>query len=289
MNLKNLLLIVISLTQISACTDKEDTPEAGSPFADVPVTTKLATQFPEVSGMTPSFTHPGNLWLMQDGGNPTEVSLVNSSGKLVKNVYLKGIINRDWEDMIIMRDPAQNGADLYIADIGNNNAVAQQAAIYRFREPAAGTDTVKTFTTIQFTYPDGPRDAEAFVVDPKTMDIFIFSKKDTKSRIYRIAYPYASNGAAEMMGELPYNTVVGATASQDGSEILVKTYMNVFYYKRNTGETFTQALLKTPVTLGYQLELQGESICFGSDNKGFYTLPEMPLQGDQLLSFYKRK
>ncbi|RYY58564.1 MAG: hypothetical protein EOO05_16005 [Chitinophagaceae bacterium] len=289
MNVKTIVVVLFAVTHLSACTKNETTTGPSSPFADVPVTVKVVTQFPEVSAITPSFTQPGNLWFMQDGGNPTELNLVSTSGTLVKKVFLKGITNRDWEEMILMRDPSKNGADLYIADIGNNNAVAQQAVIYRFAEPSATTDTVKSFTKIQFTYPDGPRDAEAFVVDPATMDIFVFSKKDTKSKIYRIRFPYADNGAAEMVGELPYNTVVGATATQDGSEILVKTYMAIYYYKRKTGETFTQALLKTPVMLGYQLELQGESLCFAADNKGFFTVPEMPLQGDQLLSFYKRK
>ncbi|MET0635241.1 MAG: hypothetical protein ABWZ25_04385 [Chitinophagaceae bacterium] len=288
MNLRPLMCTLYAVMHLGACSNKNEVLPADPPFAKIPTTQKLSTQFPEVSGIAPSFTQNGHLWMMQDGGNPTRISLVDRSASLVRHVFLKGITNRDWEDMIIMRNPGQNVTEIYIADIGNNNAVPQQPAIYRFREPASSTDTVQDITSILFTYPDGQHDAEAFLVDPVTMDIFILTKKESRSRIYRIRFPYAANGPAEFAGELPYNTVVSATSNQQGTEILVKTYAGIYYYKRAAGETLLQALLKTPESLAYQMELQGESICFGAENQGFYTIPEMPLQGDQLLSFYKR-
>lgn len=283
------LLLAFACIHTSACSDKEVAPEAKKPFVDVPATAKLDTQFPEVSGITPSYTQPGAIWFMQDGGNPTRISLVSADGRFRKNVLLRSITNRDWEEMAIVKGTGGTPAQMYVADIGNNNAAAIQPIIYNFDEPSATTDTVQVFRTIRFTYPDGHRDAEAFLVDPITKDIFIITKREDKSRVYRIAFPYADNAPAEKLGELGYNTAVAADISQDGSEILVKTYSNIWYYKRNTGETVAQALTRTPVQLGYQPELQGESICFGADNQGFYTVPEMPVAGDQLLSYYRRR
>lgn len=289
MNIRFFLWVAFAAIHLSACSDKGEVPAAGLPFADTPTTQKVNPQFPEVSGIAPSFTSAKSLWFMQDGGNKVQVSLVDETGHLSRNVFLKGITNRDWEDMIIMRDPSKDFAEIYLADIGNNNLAAQQPIIYRFREPQQGVDTVTDISFIRFMYPDGQHDAEAFLVDPSTMDLFIITKRDARSRIYRIAYPYPANAEAAFVGELDYNTVVSATANQAGAEILVKTYQAIYYYKREPGETFVQALLRKPVSLGYRPELQGESICFAADNKGFYTVPEMPLAGDQLLSFYKRK
>ncbi|RYY52895.1 MAG: PE-PGRS family protein [Chitinophagaceae bacterium] len=289
MNAKPFLLLAFALVHISACSDKDDTPDARTPFVDVPVTVKLGTQYPEVSGMAASYSQPGNLWLMEDGGNPTRIALVGTDGSFRKNVILRSITNRDWEEMSIVKGQGSGPAQLYVADIGNNNAAAIQPIIYNFDEPAAGTDTVQTFRTIRFNYPDGNRDAEAFLVDPLTRDIFIITKREEKSGIYRIAFPYADNAPAEKVGELGYNSAVAADISQDGTEILVKTYSNIWYYKRKTGEPVALALSRVPVQLGYQLELQGESLCLGADNQGFYTVPEMPVAGDQSLGYYHRR
>ena len=72
---------------------------------------------------------------------------------------------------------------------------------------------------------------------------------------------------ATLVGEMPFTGVSAAAASPDGKELLVKTYTNVYYWKRNAGETIGAALLRTPLALGYMLEPQGEAICFKNNNK----------------------
>jgi hypothetical protein len=116
--------------------------------------------------------------VQEDGGNPPQLILLNHSGTVQKTVYIKGAVNRDWEDMGLA------GTDIYIADIGDNNSVYQEYTFYKFPEPFSSVDTISNFETIRFRYPDRPHDAEAFLVDPSTNDIYIITKRDSSSRIY---------------------------------------------------------------------------------------------------------
>ena len=151
-------------------------------------------------------------------------------------------------------------------------------AIYRFIEPITGTDTVSNWDKISFQYPDGSHDAEAILLDNSTKDIYIITKRDAKSKIYKLSYPQSTTfiNTADSVGELSFTGAVGAAISPDGTELLVKTYTNVFYWKRKAGESIATALQRTPVTLDYIAEPQGEAICFKRDNSAFFTLSEKP-------------
>jgi hypothetical protein len=201
-----------------------------------------------------------------------------------KKVYVKGAVNRDWEDM------TRSGTDLYIADIGDNNRVYSEYAIYKFREPDVDADTVFNFEEIRFRYADGAHDAEAFLVDPATKDIFLITKRDSLSAIYKIAFPYsaAKLNIAVKMGQLTYSGVVSATLSHDAKEIIVKTYSALYYYSRNN-QTLVAALQKAPIALRYLTEPQGEAVCLAADNSGFFTLSEKGLSSTVNLYFYKRR
>jgi hypothetical protein len=94
---------------------------------------------------------------------------------------------------------------------------------------------------------------------------------------------------ASLSGELPFNTVVSAAMSPDGKEVIIKTYTNLYYWKRQAWESVELALQRTPLVLPYNIEPQGEAICFNTGNTGFFTLSEKPFQVSGVsLHFYKR-
>ena len=62
-----------------------------------------------------------------------------------------------------------------------------------------------------------------------------------------------------------------------------------YYYRMKNGETIDQVLKQPYVLLPYQVEAQGEAICFANDNSGFYTLSEKSFLPAAKLNFYKRK
>ena len=181
---------------------------------------------------------------------------------------------------------------LYLADIGDNNLVSPQYFIYRFAEPAASAIVVSAVEKIIFQYPDGSHNAEAILVDNSTKDIYVITKQDTPSRIYKLAYPQSTTtvNTASRSGILSFTGATSAAISPDGKEILVKTYTAIWKWMKTSGQTIEQSLAGAPVAITYQFEPQGEAICFKNDNAGFFTLSEKPsIIAAVNLNYYKWK
>jgi hypothetical protein len=254
-------------------------------FDSIPVVKPLNPMISETSGIADSKANPGFLWAQEDSGNPPQLYLVRHDGTVVKTIYIKNAVNRDWEDIALA------GNDLYIGDIGDNQAQYNEYSFYRFPEPASAQDTVRNAEQIRFRYPDGSHDAEAFLVDPATRDIYIITKQAQPSGIYRLAFPYSATqvNTAVRDGSLSLSGIVSATLSSNGSAIIVKTYGSLYQYKRSSGETIFQALQKTPATLPYVAEPQGEAVSFAINNSGYFTLSEKLFAPSVELRFYKRR
>ncbi len=232
----------------------------------------------EASGLAASLKTPGLLYTHNDSGGKPIVYVLNQIGLMPAKIIIEGASNRDWEDIAVARDPKSGASHVYIGDIGDNSAKYSSCAIYRFAEPAI-TDTlirIPDFDKIEFTYEDGPRDSEALMVDPRTGDIIIISKREKNSAIYRLAYPQSTSGnnVAERVGTLPYNWVTAADICPSGKYILVKTYSAVNRYKRGSGESVCEALGSGCKSLKYILEEQGESVAWDCRGKGYFTLSE---------------
>jgi hypothetical protein len=244
----------------------------------------------EASGIADSKANPGYLWVEQDSGNPPAIELLRHDGAYLKSIHLANVVNRDWEDIVLAAGPKPDVNYLYIAETGDNLMVHPDYAIYRLIEPAAATDTVQQVDKIAFFYADGSHNAEAILVDPDTKDIFIITKNELRSKIFKLTYPYSTTimNKAEAVGELPYNFAVSAALSPTGKEIVIKTYDAIYYYPRATGETILKALSEQPVSLPYQPEPQGEAIAFANNDSGYYTLSEKALASSVKLYFYKR-
>jgi len=274
--------------------DKEDAKNTEPQgFEAMPVAKPLTPSvIDEASGIADSKANPGYLWVQQDSGNPNDIALLSQDGILLKKINIKSVINRDWEDMTTAMGPVAGAQYIYLADIGDNAMTASQYFIYRFTEPVSAIDTVLNCDKITFQYPDGSHDAEAILVENISKDIYVITKQDSPSRIYKIPYPQniGAINTATLVGTLSFTGVTGAALSGDGKEILVRTYNSVYYWNRTSSQSVEQALAGSPVTLDTQFEPQGEAICFKNDNSGFFTLSERPaIIAAVNLNFYKRK
>ena len=261
-------------------------PQPVSAFVADPIVKEVTPMILETSGIADSRNFPGHVWVQEDSGNPSQLILLKHDGSVQKKIMIDKAMNRDWEDMALM------DGQLYLADIGDNRQIFENYWFYIFPEPAAETDIVREYKTIMFRYPDGSHDAEAFMVDPATKDIFIITKRDNPSRLYKITYPYsdASMNTASFVGTLPYTGVVSAALAPDGKEFIVKTYSALFHYKRDAKQSLAEALQKNSYTsLAYQLEPQGEAVSFAISNNGFFTLSEKGFGAQVNLYFYQRK
>lgn len=246
----------------------------------------------EASGLIASKRNPGMLWAHNDSGHPAEVFLIDTLGKIQMVCKLDKIKARDWEDITMGSGPVKGKNYLYVGDIGDNNAKYPFKLIYRFEEPAFDEKEkrIKDFDTFIVKLSDGVRDTEAMMIDPLTKDWFIVSKREDSVRLYRITYPYeADTLVAKKMTTLPYKLIVAANISSDGKEVLMKDYSNVYYWKRKEGESIPDLLKQKPRILPYEIEMQGESISFSNDGKGYYTLSESSEKKQAELMFYMRK
>lgn len=287
-----LLLAFVLLISLSCAKDNEKNTGHGG-FESTPIANPVTPSIlDEASGIADSKANPGHLWVQQDSGNPNDIALLSHSGTPLKKIIIKSAVNRDWEDLATGPGPVNGTNYIFLADIGDNALAASEYNIYRFPEPTSAIDTVFSWEKITFQYPDGAHDAEAILVDNATKDIFIITKQDSPSRIYKIPFPQNANGTntAVAAGVLTFSGATGAAISNDGMEILVRTYTSTYYWKRSAGQTIEQAMTSNPTTLDTQFEPQGEAICFKNDNSGFFTLSERPsIIAAVNLNFYKRK
>ena len=221
-----------------------------------------AAQLPEVSGMAAISKEA--LWVINDSGTQPLLHTVNANGVLLRSFEHPMLANKDWEDL------ASCNGIAYIADIGDNAAQRKSVQIYRVR---GNNVEVKPFV-----YPDGPRDAETLLADPVTNSLVIVSKREKECRVYAVPTTnWKSSSTYDTLvftGTLPFFSAVGASVSRDGSEILIKTYTHVYYWKREGKEPLTTTLMRTPQQVTYMPEPQGESIAWAADGTGFYTTTE---------------
>jgi hypothetical protein len=247
----------------------------------------------ELSGMVRSSAKDGaTLWGEEDSGNKNVLYLMDTSGRKVCEASLQGAFNRDWEDLAGGPGPKTGKYYLYLGDIGDNLFIFPFITIYRFIEPAPvpGNVNITAFDAINLLYPDGPHNAEALMVDPRTKDIYIITK-DAQAGLYVARYPQNIHKATKLikLGVLPISTVTAADISPDGDHILIKNYKSVFYWHRQPDETISDCLQQAPNRLDYHAEPQGESIAWSSSGKGFYTITEKVGSKPPVLFHYKSK
>jgi hypothetical protein len=290
--LKTLLTsaFLILITNWTESCNKSSSPS--QPFEQTPVLYPVqAGVIDEASGIADSYRNPGSLWGIQDSDRPTELYLLGHNGQHGKKIFLKNVTNRDWEELAVSEGPDAGKKYIYIGETGDNNRVFNSYSFYRFEEPSSGVDTISQIDKINFQYPDGPHDAEAFFVEPVTKDIYIITKRDANSKVYRLPYPHstAGNNTAQLVYELPYTGVVAAAYSFASKELLIKTYTSIYYYRLDASQSIADVLKTSYTTLTYQMEPQGEAVCFSNNNTGFFTLSEKATAMVVNLQFYKRK
>lgn len=246
----------------------------------------------EASGLAYSIVNDGILWTHNDSGGENRIFAIDTNGVSIGEFYLKDIENRDWEDICVGPGPDENTSYIYIGDFGDNDGTHKNKYIYRVAEPFIGNrtdfvDTLIDISTIRFTYPDDDRDAETIFIDPLTKDLYIVGKRDSKIRLYKLSFPQSTTSKIEAELEVkfslpndpesdtPNNYLTSGDISNNGSEILIKSYNHIYYWNRKDGASISETVLNEPSLLTYDTEPQGEAICWKNDLiNGYYTLSE---------------
>jgi hypothetical protein len=237
----------------------------------------------EASGIVASRQNPGVLWVHNDSGDEARVYAIDAKGDFLGTCNIRGAKARDWEDIAVGPGPDPNQHYLYIGDIGDNQAKYPDVTVYRAPEPkveaarAFGTMTTEMADAIRLTYPDGPRDAETLLVDPLTRDIYIISKRELFSKVYRAGFPQSTTEPTRMeaVAVMPWGFAVAGDVSPDGSRVIVRGMFNASIWMRPAGEPLWRAFSGKQLQLPLINEPQGEGICFDSEGLGYFTIGEM--------------
>lgn len=246
----------------------------------------------EASGIAFSRTHEDIIYTHNDSGGKPYIYMIDTYGGEKGKIILEGVKNRDWEDIAVGPGPNPNLHYIYVGDIGDNRGVYPEIFIHRLAEPKPFTSELRIKPkTLKLTYPDGPKDAETLMVDPVSKDIFILSKRDSANILYRVPTTAFEKDeyVLEKVMELPFTMSVAGDISFDGTQILIKNYLTVFFWERKAGESIPEALSRDPLILPYKPEPQGEAIAFHPSGRSYFTLSEQRFNIRPVLYRYNKK
>lgn len=249
----------------------------------------------EASGLASSKKNPGVLWAHNDTKDKKRLFAMNGNGKHLGVYYVCNAKDRDWEDIAVGPGPDSEKSYIYVGNIGDNDLEYDIKYVYRCEEPDVTTtqegviDTIENVDVLQFCYPDGRKNAEALMLDPLTKDYYIITKNEKKELVYKAAYPQplTSVDTLECVDTLDLNEIVAGDISVDGREIIIKTYKKVYYWKRIGDETIQETMRRSPSTISYIEEPQGEGLAWDLNGSGYFTISEEE-NSDCHLYYYAR-
>ncbi|MEV1049920.1 WD40 repeat domain-containing protein [Streptomyces sp. NPDC049887] len=212
----------------------------------------------ESSGLAASRAHPGVYWTHNDQDEPRVFAVDSRTGETVATVTLEGVGRpRDMEAISIGPD-----GDVYVGDIGDNaNGSWDHVWIYRFPEPRTLRDVTVQATQYTVRYADGPRNAEAMMVHPRTGRVYIASKNEEGGGLYEGPSRLVTGGTNvfRRIGEVPW--VTDGAFSPDGRELVLRSYFSARAYAWRDGRLGADRHVSAP------LQGQAESVTFTPDGK----------------------
>jgi hypothetical protein len=247
----------------------------------------------EVSGIASSKINAGLMWVQNDSGNDPAIYLINRDMEIVLTCRLDGVQNRDWEDIAVGPAPVEGKTYVYVGDIGDNKASHPVKFIYRFEEPAykpgKSEITISEIEKITFRLSDAMKDTESLLIDHKTKNLYVISKREEPVTVYEIRYPFnlGDTLSGKKIMTLPFAEIVSADVDARTGDILLKNYDKVFYWRNAHGEDVASLLKRQPVEVNYEREVQGEAITWAADGSGFYTVSEQKKKQQSWLYFYQ--
>lgn len=237
------------------------TASATTAASPTPAPKKLFTikddRIKESSGLAKSQKHQDLYWTANDSGDNARVFGIDTTGKVKVELGFKAQL-KDVEAVGVDHD-----GTIYIADIGDNNLNRDTIEIYTIPEPESLKDADRIpYHQFDFTYPDGPHDAETLLVEPGTNQLYIVTKTLKGTGAIYAAPPAPSRQGTNELTKLapaPSGVITDGTFLADGQRVVLRTYTDIATVA--WGDTPT-AIARGVVPFG-----QGETVAVGpTDN-----------------------
>ncbi|WP_329519362.1 hypothetical protein [Spirillospora sp. NBC_01491] len=217
----------------------------------------------ESSGLATSRRHKGVVYTHNDSGGRPEIFALGPDGRTRAVLTLAGAGARDWEAMAIGADERGRPA-IYVADIGDNLGGAwPYVTVYRIPEPAVMRTQTLRATAFRIKYEDGPRNAEAMMINPTTNRLYIASKLFS-GKLYEGPARLSTKGFNTMreVGDAPA-IATDAAFAPDGRSYVIRTYFGARAYA--VGADGRPGPSLRSVSLPSQK--QGESVTYTADGR----------------------
>ncbi|MBF9133884.1 hypothetical protein I0C86_33855 [Plantactinospora sp. S1510] len=185
---------------------------------------------------------------------------------------------RDTEDLARAPD-----GTVWVADIGDNGQSRQSVALWKLA-PNGRSPVLH-----RLSYPDGPHDAEAFLLSGDGTPIIVTKDPGTPG-LYVPTGPLRAGATVPMakVGEFtlprsgtsnPFYSfgtrlVTGAALAPDGSRAVLRTYADAFEFDVTGGDVAGAITRGVPRITPLPDEPQGESITYGADGRSLLTVSE---------------
>lgn len=253
------------------------TATACAEYAPPERTGKVPSELPELSGLAASRVHDGIYWAHNDSGNAFEVFGIEKTGKIRARIELTGAKARDIEDIAVGPcGPGDSSSCIYLGDIGDNRYRHRESRIYRVPEPPALEDQSIRADVLVFRWSDGPQNAEAMVVDPRSATVFLWTKESRSLGIvHRLEnLQPGKTGRTVVVKRIQPDEPgavmpTGADVHPSGDRIIIRTYSQAWELRREDASNLEQVLETKPIRVPAPRQGQSEAVSYTRDGRGY--------------------
>jgi hypothetical protein len=232
------------------------------------------SRIPESSGLAAAGS---SLYTVNDGGNGLRVFVLDRSCR-VRRVLEGRVDPYDVEDLA--RGP---DGTLWLADTGDNDADRSTVALERL-DPDGGASLMR------LTYPDGPHDAEALLLDasgrpylvtkePLTAGVYtpaaaLSSRRPTPLRRVATLSFMPTGTAGGPVGTASQVLVTGGSISPDGRLVVLRTYTDAYVWSAPDRDVATALRSGRSTRIPLPATGQGESVAVSPGGDSLLTTTE---------------
>ncbi|MRJ76375.1 hypothetical protein GEV29_07485 [Aeromicrobium sp. SMF47] len=253
-----LLVALLIIVVVSSLADK-----AGAATSGEPVSRIADARITESSGLVIDRADADLAYTINDSGNAAAVYAVDvPTGRVVGSATPAATFT-DTEAL-----SADRAGTLWVADTGDNNRQRSDVALYSlpaFGREDGGAVSVKRFP---LTYPEGRRDVESLVVNPRTDEKFLLTKGLLGGEVFALPDRLEQDepNRVRVLDATVPGMLTDAAFTPDGAYVVARSYSRAYVLDARTWkqvDTLALPSVRQGETLA--MEPDGRSILVGSE------------------------